>query len=379
MGYADRQQRNRELAAKNFVKRYDPAADAMAALEEIDDEVYKRGRDVKADERQSRLDTTSERRLDLQEQRAASADERAKAEFARRSAEDASQAAARDDTAKRAQSEADRKAQEAKRKDAIAAAGAAMASGLSRGDLEQRAAEVGMDPDAFLMAIDEIEQGRQQAEEKRGLENTKQQALIDKANRKPAGPKPKSPEQIAKERDEATIRAQTIEKNKRDLEKKSGGTPLTAGETEAVVELETALSNLDRVARMKTGKDGGAPVDTGPIAALESWFRSKVGMGDPRMVEFKATVGTQLAEYIKSISGATVSEPERAQLLQNVPTEVDDDEEFMAKLQSVERMLRNKLDVKKRAFKAAGKDTRAFEAAPEASTDEAEADALFAD
>jgi hypothetical protein len=109
---------------------------------------------------------------------------------------------------------------------------------------------------------------------------------------------------------------------------------------------------------MKTGKDGGAPVDTGPISSLVSWFRSKAGIADPRMVDFKATAGANLADYIKSISGATVGVEERKSLLENVPTAADDDEEFIAKLESVERQLKNKLTTKQKVFKAMKKDTR---------------------
>jgi hypothetical protein len=156
-----------------------------------------------------------------------------------------------------------------------------------------------------------------------------------------------------------------------------GGRPekptLTAGEMEPIVELQGARNLIDQLGRMKTEGD----IDTGPIANAIDWVRSKAGIGDPKRVEFKAMVGTQIADYIKSISGATVSESERASLLENVPTASDNDDAFMAKLATVKRMIDNKLNTKKRAFAVTGRPTAIFDAQDDGAT--AEADALFAD
>jgi hypothetical protein len=146
----------------------------------------------------------------------------------------------------------------------------------------------------------------------------------------------------------------------------TGGKPekpkLTPGEVEGVIELQGARTLLGQLEELKTkGK-----IDTGPIANAIDWLRSKAGVGDPKRVEFKAMIGTQIAEYIKSISGATVSEPERASLLENVPTAGDNDEAFMAKLATVKSLIDTKLKTKREAFAATGRQTAIFDDAPAA-------------
>lgn len=136
---------------------------------------------------------------------------------------------------------------------------------------------------------------------------------------------------------------------------------LTPAEVESVLELQGARDMLGRLEQMKlSGGKEGAEIDTGPFAALKSFFASKAGVADPRMVKFKALAGEQIASYIKSISGATVSESERRSLLENIPSAADDDEEFMGKLQSVKDTLDAKLRLKSKAYAATGRDTAIF-------------------
>jgi hypothetical protein len=136
---------------------------------------------------------------------------------------------------------------------------------------------------------------------------------------------------------------------------------LTPAEVESVLELQGARDMLGRLEQMKqSGGTDGAEIDTGPLAALKSFFASKAGVADPRMVKFKALAGEQIAGYIKSISGATVSESERRSLLENIPSTSDDDEEFMAKLQSVKDTLDAKLRLKSKAYAATGRDASIF-------------------
>jgi hypothetical protein len=194
-------------------------------------------------------------------------------------------------------------------------------------------------------------------------------ALAEQRRAPKPGPKPMSAS--AKEMQDAKLRKAKAEAEKAERELRGPGAgsgvkpdkpSLTPAEVEGVVELKGARALIDRLGKMKTEGD----IDTGPIANATDWIRSKIGVGDPKRVEFKALIGTQIAEYIKSISGATVSEPERASLLENVPTAGDNDEAFMAKLATVKSLIDTKLKTKREAFAATGRQSAIFDEAPPA-------------
>lgn len=60
---------------------------------------------------------------------------------------------------------------------------------------------------------------------------------------------------------------------------------------------------------------------------------------DPDFVQMQALVGTQLADYVKRISGAAVSEQEAQRLAKNIPSMEDKPQEFMKKLETFEEIL----------------------------------------
>ena len=221
-----------------------------------------------------------------------------------------------------------------------------------------------LDDDDVSVAWREAQGEERKAAEAQAGAEAKREAT-ERSNRpKPAVLKPKGPASKS-----AALREEKLQLEVDALKKKGKGGPdsgakpkLTPTEVEGVVELQGARTLLGQLEKLKVeGK-----INTGPVENAIDWIRSKAGVGDPKRVEFKAMIGTQIAEYIKSISGATVSEPERANLLQNVPGGADDDEEFMAKLASVKRLLDNKLAAKKKAFAATGRDTAIFDDAPAA-------------
>ena len=219
-------------------------------------------------------------------------------------------------------------------------------------EIERIQADSGMGLDQLAGLVD-----------KQGLATRKSAADLKLAERKAnapltAGPKPPTEDQIQQRR----LRQLQIEQleGKPAAAAKAAG-KLTAGEVESVIELQGAQKLLADLSNLKkTGGKGGTEINTGPIENIMGWMAGKVGTQSPEWTTFKATAGTQLAEYIKSISGATVSEPERASLLQNVPTPADDDEEFLAKLQAVNDILTTKLATKRKAYQATGKDTSIF-------------------
>lgn len=60
---------------------------------------------------------------------------------------------------------------------------------------------------------------------------------------------------------------------------------------------------------------------------------------DPEYAAFQATVTDQLSQYIKSLSGLTVSDKERANLLESVPTVSDKPNVFKSKLDELNKRL----------------------------------------
>lgn len=388
MGYADRQQRNRDLSAKNFVKRYNPAADAMAALDEIEDEVYKRERDTKGDERLARLDSASERRLDLAEQRAAAQERRAIAQEERAADEDASQASARDAANKRAQAEADRKGQEAKRKDAFAAANAAMAGGLSQAELEQRAAEVGMDPNAFLAAVDQIEQDRQKAEAEEQAKAAAMQAKTDEdiaqAKKAARGSGPASPPAPDSPAD---IKARTAKARLAALEEKAKPSDPFAPSKETRTKLQKDRVDLQKAAsaaqaiRALVAKYPDLESYVGPLDAVAGWLGRKTGMGSTKSAEIASTLKRAFDAYRVAVTGAAASNAEMSSLMDTVPSSTDSVDQIIGKLDAGDNLLNPALaDIDavlgKGDIRAVGE---APPVAPASKKDEEEADALFAD
>lgn len=295
-----------------------------------------------------------------------------------------SQVAERAAQGERAAAEAERKSQtdlranaDKARERALDALRGRAAGGANELDLRR----VAMDDDALGDMDDDSVRGvmvaEQEKQAKAQAERAKVEADAEKARRLPP-PKPAPrgkgpPSDYDKAMAAAKLRKIEAEAKIAEAAASGGGgkssppkPKLTPAEVEGVVELQGARTLLSQLEKMKTGDK----IDTGPITNAWDWIRSKVGMGDPKWVEFKALIGTQIAEYIKSISGATVSEPERAQLLQNVPGGGDDDEEFMAKLASVKSLLDNKLAAKKKAFSATGRDTAIFDNAAASSGDD---------
>lgn len=203
--------------------------------------------------------------------------------------------------------------------------------------------------------------------------------LRDRTKRGGAAPKTGGALTDKQRRDKALADKAEMQANKLRNEAGSGGAKPKVSEAEAVTELDVALGEARRLASEK-----GA-IDTGPIANILNFAAQKTGLSDPMTTQFKATIGEQLAQYIKSISGATVAATERAALLENVPTFSDNDDEFVAKLGRVISMLDAKRQAQIRAQQIAGKDVSGYaptgsgiQRAPESSAPVAPRD-LFGD
>lgn len=118
---------------------------------------------------------------------------------------------------------------------------------------------------------------------------------------------------------------------------------------------------LDSVRSIRAGK---TQQDTGPLSSMQSDIAQKLGIDNADKSAFKAQVGEQLASYIKSISGAAVSDQERAFLLKNIPSLSDNDDTFNKKLDTLEaRLEMNRNNHLKNTTKM-GKNVKEFEREP---------------
>jgi hypothetical protein len=266
-----------------------------------------------------------------------------------------------------------------RRKESVVDVKRATEGGLSKADLEKRAAEMGVPPEQLLAEADMLNREELLAADESKAKTAANEALAGqrdaaaaKAARAPAGgkgAKPLSPDAARKLKAEADKAEADARKAIRDAA--GDGKPvkplLTPAEVVGVTDLQQGLDIMDRLTKLKTtgGKDG-APIDTGPFAEFAGWFAKNLDMEDTKKTEFKALAGENVATYIKSISGATVSEPERKNLLENVPTPGDHDDRFMAKLKMIKDTLDAKLRIQKKAFAATGRDTAIFGEAPAA-------------
>lgn len=131
-------------------------------------------------------------------------------------------------------------------------------------------------------------------------------------------------------------------------------TMLSDGQVKIVAQYDTGLDSLRNIMAQK------AAIDTGPAASKRNALAAKVGLDDPTISAFRASVGDSLATYIRSLSGAAVSDRERAFLVQNVPKMEDNDQVFNAKLKTVMDRLERLREIEINLFGAQGKDTSGF-------------------
>lgn len=137
---------------------------------------------------------------------------------------------------------------------------------------------------------------------------------------------------------------QSLEKPRIDAYK------LDKSQLEDITNFDNSIDTLNRIAAEKPGQD------TGPISNIQNFLAQKAGIDDPQKSAFKAMVNDQVAQYIKSISGAAASDKERAFLMQNLPKVDDNDETFNAKLEAVKTKMNEMRQRYLENLSKAGKD-----------------------
>lgn len=127
-------------------------------------------------------------------------------------------------------------------------------------------------------------------------------------------------------------------------------------QTKEIGDLRLAISEVDQLLAFKDKYK----IDTGPINAQVQRGLKVAGRNDKNYEIFRNRINKQLADYIRSLSGAATTEGERKFLADQMPTDSDNDEQLVAKLQDVKRYAQGRLSERMAGMEAQGKDTSGF-------------------
>ncbi len=151
------------------------------------------------------------------------------------------------------------------------------------------------------------------------------------------------------------IEQKKIDRNDARTVKSEEKARLSDKQTSELATHDKAIQALDDVMAQKKNWD------TGKLSMTMNAAAGLIGMDDAKKSAFKSDVGEQLASYIKSISGATVSPTERASLLENVPSVYDNDATFEAKSNALKKRLIKNREIEVDFLTKQGKNTKNFQ------------------
>jgi len=107
---------------------------------------------------------------------------------------------------------------------------------------------------------------------------------------------------------------------------------LTAGQADAIAGFDTTVSLANEtISLLNTG------VQTGPVAGRTLALKKLVGGSDPRQLALEQKLAKLKADFMKSLSGAAVSEQEVARLEKFLPSITDQEDVIMSKLNTIKQ------------------------------------------
>ena len=122
-------------------------------------------------------------------------------------------------------------------------------------------------------------------------------------------------------------------------------------------DLDTIKEHMEKIAKLKE------KVNTGAVTNALTSFAGKWVSGDipsEERTKLKTMTTHTLANYIKSISGAAVSEEEAKRLQEGIPNMDDDDAVFVQKMEAFNTLLASMREEKIRALESTGRDVSKF-------------------
>jgi len=122
-------------------------------------------------------------------------------------------------------------------------------------------------------------------------------------------------------------------------------------------DLDTIKDHMNKIRNLKDKVNTGA-VTNSLNSFAGKWISGSIPSED--RTKLKTMTTHTLADYIKSISGAAVSEQEAKRLKDGIPTMDDDDEIFSQKMEAFSVMLESMRDEKIKALESTGRDISKF-------------------
>src|SRR3990172_4818136 len=127
----------------------------------------------------------------------------------------------------------------------------------------------------------------------------------------------------------------------------------------------STITAFDKVINMGEEIKARKPeFDTGKISSAQNWLAQTVGMDDSQKTAFKSDIESQLADYVRSISGTAAAEKERIALMQILPKFSDNDETFSAKLDSFIKRAKQGRAIELENYRRLGKNISKFSVGP---------------
>ena len=123
-------------------------------------------------------------------------------------------------------------------------------------------------------------------------------------------------------------------------------------------DLDTIKEHMEKIAKLKD------KVNTGAVTNALTSFAGKWISGDipsEERTKLKTMTTHTLANYIKSISGAAVSEQEAKRLQEGIPNMSDDDAVFVQKMEAFNTLLAAMREEKIKALESTGRDISKFQ------------------
>lgn len=367
MSYATDVLRRRQEMERAFRPRYNPMEDVVSALSDIDKEAFRRQQLTAEEERAKaeeqrrverfgleKIQTEKEtERLARQEQearedRAALAEERRARgkEWAAREAE-VRQRTKQDEEA------AARKAVVEKGYGMMRGAGlpGPGATPLSKSELEELGATVGMTADEVLAGIEQLESERSKLGAGLGLieaKTEKEKAAAEAARRRglPKPPKVRTPEEIEAAKEEAAYRRLRNESLRRKLSEKGGFVPTVEQvnklqDSRKFVQQARAATNVLRQL-MTEFPDFKSYV--GPVDGLITKVKAKFGANSKEAAKIKSTIDRVFQAYKTATTGAAAGELEMEDLKNIMPKDTDNFETIIGKLDSADLLAQTIVD-----------------------------------
>lgn len=375
MSYATDVLRRRQEFKEAFQKRYNPAEDVLATLSEIDKELFRRqqlkeeaaARDklsLAEEERRKAAELRDVERFGLQKEQIVAQTKRAEqdrtaSEMAlaeERRARGAEWAAREAEVRQRTKQE-----KEAAARKAVVEKGFGMMRGaglpgpgatpVSKKDLEDLGATVGMTADEVLAGIEDMERERAKMGAGLGLTEAKtKKALEDAAAAARRGlPKPAkvlTPEEQQAAKEEATYKRLRNERLKRALSAKGGFVPVE----QEVKDMQTARRQVvaaqasTNVLRqlMKTYPEFASYV--GPVDGLINRVKAKFGANSKQASDIQSSINRVFQAYKVATTGAAAGVLEMEDLKNIMPKETDNFDAILGKLDAAERMAQTSVD-----------------------------------